>query len=65
MCVDMTDPVLHSSVAYMNVEDAKTRETIYGELHNNMVLTYGIASTGVRLGAIIDMIHDFNVSWAD
>lgn len=53
--------ILWNELAYMNVEDAKTRETIYGELHNNMVLTYGIASTGVRLGAIIDMIHDFNL----
>lgn len=45
----------------MNVQDSKVKETIYSELHNNLVLTYGIASTGIRLGSLIDLIQDFNV----
>jgi hypothetical protein len=46
----------------MNVQDSKVKDTIYGELHNNLVINYGIASTGVRLGTLIDLIYDFNVS---
>ena len=45
----------------MNVQDSKVKETIYSELHNNLVLTYGIASTGIRLGSLMDLIQDFHV----
>jgi len=45
----------------LDVQDSNTREIIYSELHNNLILNYGIAATGLRLGLLMDLIHDLNV----
>uniref|UniRef100_A0A183BQE3 Nuclear receptor domain-containing protein n=1 Tax=Globodera pallida TaxID=36090 RepID=A0A183BQE3_GLOPA len=54
--------ILWNELAYMNVEGTdRVRSAIFAELHSNMILTYGIANTGIRLGSLMDLIHDMNV----
>ncbi|CAK5015385.1 unnamed protein product [Meloidogyne enterolobii] len=53
--------ILWNELAYLDVQDSNTREIIYSELHNNLILNYGIAATGIRLGLLMDLIHDFNL----
>ncbi|KAL7071008.1 hypothetical protein ACQ4LE_009735 [Meloidogyne hapla] len=53
--------ILWNELAYLDVHDSNVRETIYSELHNNLILNYGIAATGIRLGLLLDLIHDFNL----
>uniref|UniRef100_A0A915P2X2 Nuclear receptor n=1 Tax=Meloidogyne floridensis TaxID=298350 RepID=A0A915P2X2_9BILA len=53
--------ILWNELAYLDVQDSNTREIIYSELHNNLILNYGIAATGLRLGLLMDLIHDLNL----
>jgi hypothetical protein len=39
----------------------KIRDRIYSELHNNILLTYGVSETGSRMGALLCLLHDLNV----
>lgn len=41
----------------------KIRDRIYSELHNNIILNYGIMDTGARMGALLCLLHDLNVSF--
>lgn len=46
--------------------DAQISETvcnqIYAELHNDLILNYGVENTGARFGSLLNMLHDLNVS---
>uniref|UniRef100_A0A914DQ46 Uncharacterized protein n=1 Tax=Acrobeloides nanus TaxID=290746 RepID=A0A914DQ46_9BILA len=43
----------------LNVD--RIRDRIYAELHNNLIMNYGITGTGTRLGSLLCLIHDMNV----
>jgi len=54
--------ILWNEVGHLNVEDTdKIRNQIYSEIHNNMILTYGVSGTGARLGSLLALLHDFNL----
>ncbi|KAF7635253.1 hypothetical protein Mgra_00005369 [Meloidogyne graminicola] len=53
--------IFWNELAYLDVNDDNIRESIYSGLHNNLILNYGIATTGIRLGLLLDLIHDFNL----
>jgi len=60
--VAMAGIVLWNEVAQMNVQDTeKIRDAIYAELHADILLNYGLAETGPRLGAVLAMIQDLNM----
>ncbi|KAL3080764.1 hypothetical protein niasHS_005351 [Heterodera schachtii] len=54
--------ILWNELSYMRVDGThRVRSAIFAELHNNMILTYGIANTGIRLGSLMDLIHDMDL----
>uniref|UniRef100_A0A915D2T3 NR LBD domain-containing protein n=1 Tax=Ditylenchus dipsaci TaxID=166011 RepID=A0A915D2T3_9BILA len=54
--------ILWNEVGNLNVEDTdKIRNQIYTEIHNNMILTYGVSGTGARLGSLLGLLHDVDV----
>jgi hypothetical protein len=55
--------ILWNEVALASSFDTtdKIRDRIYAELHNNMILTYGVAGTGSRLGSLLCLMHDLNI----
>lgn len=40
----------------------KLRDRIYSELHSNIILTYGVSETGARMGSLLCLLNDLNVS---
>ncbi|KAI6190772.1 hypothetical protein M3Y97_00154900 [Aphelenchoides bicaudatus] len=39
----------------------KIRDRIYGELHSNIIMNYGIVETGARMGSLLCLLHDLSI----
>lgn len=45
------------------LDDAdKIRDRIYSELHNDIMINYGIIETGTRMGSLLCILNDLKVS---
>ena len=57
--------LLWNEVSFL-LTDNKTaeevRDRIYSELHNFLILNYGLSGTGARLGGLLFILHEINVS---
>jgi hypothetical protein len=59
--------LLWNEVSFL-LADNKTaeevRDRIYSELHNFLILHYGLSGTGARLGGLLFILHEINVSYS-
>lgn len=59
--------MLWNEVSYLLPEEnggaEQIRDQIYSELHNYLILRYGVSGTGARLGALLFILHEINVNF--
>ena len=59
--------MLWNEVSYLMPEENQmaenVRDRVYSEFHNYLIMKHGVSGTGARLGALLFILHELNVSY--